>query len=675
MQTQVLEVTLKSPHPKQADFINSPAKRKVVRAGRRSGKTTGVAMMAVDKFLDGHRVLYAAPTSEQTDKFWFEVTTALDAPIKYRVYHINQTQRFIDLQGTEQRIKAKTAWNADTLRGDYADILILEEYQMMDPTAWDDVGAPMLLDNNGDAIFIYTPPRPGAKNQEKGPHARLMFKKAEQDTTGRWAAFHFTSHDNPHLSRAALDDIVHDMSPLAYRREIMAEDLDANPDALWSREVIENTRLKEAPDLGYVVVSVDPPAKQGKCGIIVGGRRQMDDGQMHAFVTADHSLRGKPGVWGRRVVTVYDLHKADRVIGEVNNGGDMVESTVKVAAGQRILPFKQIRASRGKMLRAEPVAALFREGRVHLVGEYETMEDQMCLAGDTLIATSHGQRPICEVCKGDLVWTRYGLKPVLWAGMTSPDAKVCQIEIDGFHNLVATVHHPVYNMKDGFVPMNELNIGDEIGVVTWTNLRQLADLVSMVNKLSGWDYVGAEREMAITVMEGGHYYIEPFGKSPMDPSQMECSSTIKMKTGGTATSPTLNLSPVNDMQNYTQSSIQIQEHWKSAGKNADIFGQIGKEKSLSVLNVVRPLAHGVCELSIVLGSVDGVCITDKKELDTRQPVYNLTVADEHEFFANDILVHNCNWVPGMDSPDELDAMVHLVTELLLLGRGWVRGAA
>lgn len=377
MKTQELIVKLKTPHEKQRGFIESDAKRKVVKAGRRSGKTTGVAMYAVDKFLRGKRILYAAPTQDQTDKFWLEVTVALNDPIKFGAYKMNQTRRYVEKPGTENRIKAKTAWNADTLRGDYADELILEEFQMMDPDAWDEVGAPMLLDNDGNAIFIYTPPKPGMKKQERGPHARLMYKKAEEDTSGRYEAFHFTSFDNPHLSQTALDDIIEDMSELAYKREILAIDMDDHPDALWDRQLIADSRMDKAPDLGYVAVSVDPPAKQGKCGIIVGGRREMGDGKMHAFITADHSLRGKPGVWGRRVVTAFDLHNADYVIGEVNNGGDMVESTVKVAAGDRIVPFKQVRASRGKLLRAEPVAALFREGLVHLIGEFERLEEQM----------------------------------------------------------------------------------------------------------------------------------------------------------------------------------------------------------------------------------------------------------------------------------------------------------
>lgn len=224
-----LIVRLRKPHDRQTEFIGHPAKRKIIRAGRRSGKTVGVAVLGVKAFLDGRRVLYAAPTSEQTDRFWYEVTRSLAEPTKAGIYHKNETEHFVELPGTEQRIKAKTAWNANTLRGDYADLLLLDEWQLMAEDTWEEVGAPMLLDNNGDAVFIYTPPSlhsSGVSKARDPRHASKLFKKAEEDKTGRWAAFHFASRENPHISVEALEDIAKDMSQLSYRQEILAEDVD-----------------------------------------------------------------------------------------------------------------------------------------------------------------------------------------------------------------------------------------------------------------------------------------------------------------------------------------------------------------------------------------------------------------------------------------------------------------
>lgn len=213
-----LEISLPRPHKAQASIRASRAKRKVIVAGRRGGKTTGAAMMAVEAMLRGRRVLEAAPTADQTSAFWDACCKFMAAPIRAGVVGKNDTNRL--LRFGEGRIRTKTAWDGDTLRGDHADLLILDEYSLMDRSVWDEVGAPMLLDNDGDAIFIFTPKR---RN-----HAYEHYRRANEDTTGRWGAWHFTSLDNPHLSREALAEITQDMTADAYRQEIMAEFLESS---------------------------------------------------------------------------------------------------------------------------------------------------------------------------------------------------------------------------------------------------------------------------------------------------------------------------------------------------------------------------------------------------------------------------------------------------------------
>ena len=274
--TQV-PITIPKPHKQQEGFINSPAKRKIIRAGRRGGKTVGSAILAVKHFLDGKRVLYAAPTSDQIDRFWTEVNRALNPAVEAKALYRNLTHHIIEVPGTENRIRAKTAWNADMLRGDYADLLILDEWQMMDEATWDEVGAPMLLDTNGDAVFIYTPPSLKTRrfSKAKDPqHAAKLFKRAQADESGRWAAFTFSSHENPHLSREALDEITQDMTALAYRQEVLAEDIDEVPGALWSRATIEDHRTNTHPgQLEYVITAIDPSVTSGgdEAGIITAG--------------------------------------------------------------------------------------------------------------------------------------------------------------------------------------------------------------------------------------------------------------------------------------------------------------------------------------------------------------------------------------------------------------------
>jgi len=375
--TNEFTIHLPRPHEKQLAFIESDAKRKIIRAGRRGGKTVGMSVCAVQKFLEGKRVLYAAPTSEQIDRFWTTITRALDEPIRGKVFAKNETEHVVELAGTEQRIRAKTAWNADTLRGDYADVLILDEFQLMNEEAWAVVGAPMMLDKNGDAIFIYTPPSLHSRSVTKAndpQHAAKMFKRAAQDTSGRWATFHFTSHDNPYLSQEALTDITGDMTALAYRMEIMAEDVDESPGALWRRLDIEKSRLLKAPDLARLVIGVDPSATStgDEAGIITMG---IADDELYTL--ADDSIQGSPLEWARIAVTAYHLHKADAIIAEANNGGEMVALTIKQVDPS--VNVRLVHASRGKQTRAEPISAMSEQGRDHHVGSFPALEDELCL--------------------------------------------------------------------------------------------------------------------------------------------------------------------------------------------------------------------------------------------------------------------------------------------------------
>jgi hypothetical protein len=370
-------VHLKRPHAHQAPFIESQAKRKVIRAGRRGGKTVGISIYAVNRFLAKRRVLYAAPTQDQIERFWTEVTTALVEPIEAGVFRKNETKHLIEVQGTEQRIRAKTAWNADTLRGDYADDLILDEFQLMNEDAWGIVGAPMLLDNNGDATFIYTPPSLHSRSASKADdpqHAAKLFKRAKADKTGRWQTFHFSSHANPHLSREALDEIASDMSALSKRMEIDAEDVDEAPGTLWQRAMIDKHRLQERRTYGRVVVAVDPTgtADGDECGIIGAGKRSDD-----FDVLADKSLHGRPEQWATAAVALYEDLEADCIVAEKNYGGEMVEYTLKTI--NKKVPVRLVSATRGKAVRAEPISAIYEQGRGHHVGYFPKLEDEMCL--------------------------------------------------------------------------------------------------------------------------------------------------------------------------------------------------------------------------------------------------------------------------------------------------------
>ena len=167
------------------------------------------------------------------------------------------------------------------------------------------------------------------------------------------------------------------------RQELQGELLMDTPGAFWSRQMIDALRITEAPQLDRIIVAVDPPVTSRRtsdaCGIIVAG---MVEGETPtATVLADWSIQGvSPRQWAARAVAAFTYHRADRLIAEVNQGGDMVETILRQIAPD--IPFRAVRASRGKAVRAEPVAALYEQGRVrHLAGSTHgltKLEDQMC---------------------------------------------------------------------------------------------------------------------------------------------------------------------------------------------------------------------------------------------------------------------------------------------------------
>jgi len=157
------------------------------------------------------------------------------------------------------------------------------------------------------------------------------------------------------------------------RQELAGEIVDDLAGALWTRALIERQRAAMVQGVARVVVGVDPPAAGGTCGIVVAALGT--DGR--AWLLDDASVTGqRPEQWARAVVKAADRWQADRVIAEVNQGGDMVVATLKSV--DAALPVLTVRASRGKVARAEPVAALYGEGRVFHAGVFPALEDQLC---------------------------------------------------------------------------------------------------------------------------------------------------------------------------------------------------------------------------------------------------------------------------------------------------------
>jgi predicted phage terminase large subunit-like protein len=160
------------------------------------------------------------------------------------------------------------------------------------------------------------------------------------------------------------------------RQELNAELLSDMPGALWQLAWLDRDRVAATPDLRRIIVAIDPAVSNhegsDETGIIVAGIAA----DKHVYVLDDLSGKYAPHEWASKAIAAYRKHRADRIIAEVNNGGAMVEATIR-ALDHRV-SFKAVHASRGKVVRAEPIAALYEQRKVHHVGNFPVLEDQMC---------------------------------------------------------------------------------------------------------------------------------------------------------------------------------------------------------------------------------------------------------------------------------------------------------
>ncbi len=164
------------------------------------------------------------------------------------------------------------------------------------------------------------------------------------------------------------------------RQELDGEIVDETPGALWTRAMIEAARVEAAPALKRIVVAVDPPTSSGPradaYNLVAAGLGEDE----RVYVLADATLeRARPDEWAQAAIALYRKLEADALVAEVNQGGEMVASVI--AAADPSVPVEQVRATRGKYLRAAPVAQLWEQGRARHVGAFPTLEDEMCAFG------------------------------------------------------------------------------------------------------------------------------------------------------------------------------------------------------------------------------------------------------------------------------------------------------
>lgn len=336
-------------------------------AGRGAGKTRSGAewVQWVANTHQGARIGLIAPTAADVRDVMVEGESGIMAiaPNAARPVYTPSLRRLTWPNGSQA-----TTYSADEperLRGPqhthlWADEMCSWRY----PATWDNALLGLRLGANPQVMVTTTPkPIPLLK--------KLVSDKTVHVTKG-------STYDNAaNLAPAFMAEIINRYEGTRLgRQELNAEILDDAPGALWNRAQLDALRVVKAPDLSRLVVAIDPAAtsrdSSDETGIIAVGRTI--DG--HYYVLDDKTLRASPHGWASAAVSLYHLLGADRIIAETNNGGEMVELTVRTV--DKEIPYRAVHASRGKQTRAEPIAALYEQGKVHHVGMFVDLEDQMC---------------------------------------------------------------------------------------------------------------------------------------------------------------------------------------------------------------------------------------------------------------------------------------------------------
>lgn len=334
-------------------------------AGRGSGKTRAGAEYALDHLEilgPKARVGIGAPTFAAARDVCAEGESGLItiAPDRFEYYNRSLGQArhvkggFVQFLGAEEPKR----WN-----GPQWTLLWADELALWDRRSWDQAQFGLRL-----------PPRPRAVVTTT-PKAEKFVR--ELSTLPGTIMTHATTFDNPHLAQTAVTRLTERYGGTRLgQQELEARWLLDTPGALWHHDQLDDLRVLTTPEFVRTVVAVDPAVTSGEesdeTGIIVAAKGV--DG--HGYVLGDRSCRLSPDGWAQRAVQAYHDSGAGRLVAEVNNGGDLVERVIRTVSPS--VSYKAVHASRGKRTRAEPVAALYEQGKVHHVGGFPQLEDQMC---------------------------------------------------------------------------------------------------------------------------------------------------------------------------------------------------------------------------------------------------------------------------------------------------------
>lgn len=451
--------------------------------------------------------------------------------------------------------------------------------------------------------------------------------------------------------------------------------------AIFNRANIHENRKAEAPELERIVIGIDPAVTDNEnsdhhgiavCGLGSDGR---------GYLLEDASLQGGPHQWATRAVAMFDLYEANAIVIEVNQGGDLLRHTLETV--RKGIPIIEVRATKGKHVRAEPISALYAINKISHIGTFNDLENQLCVEEGTLIETDRGQVPIEDVTLSDRVMTRNGLALIDWCGYTGEASSL--IEIETVNSVLrVTPCHPIYLPET-----NEFVTAES--VLISHNLLESRKWARMASLLRGEvDGMGKCQEATIATHIQDYFtekYLRRIQAQSLKASIFTTLTTI-LKTIALKTLshfPTPIIMPC--MSAWGLMSLTAQ----SQSANVSSAEQAPKQYDFTPANTVRksaicgdtdaanPRQHSSMDalsaaksLQQPIRTARNIALRNVRRVDLGKDtkrVYNITVAESGlpEYYANGILTHNCKFTnvgyDGDDSPDRAEAAIWAFTEL------------
>jgi len=340
----------------------------LMRSGRGGGKTRAGSEWVLQRVREGYRsIALVGKTASDVRDTMIELGES-------SIMKVARPKELPTYEPSKRRLTfpngaVAVAYNGDEpdqLRGPQHDSAWIDELAKFRyaEECWDNLLFGLRLGNNPQ-VFVTTTPRPI-------PIIRKLL--ASKDTID----VQFSTFENAeNLSPIFLEKIREKYEGTRLgRQELGGEILDDNPGALWQRGIIEAQRVQKPPFLTRIVVGVDPATTDNEdsdeTGIVAAGR----GADNHAYILGDFTIKGSPLQWAKETLKAYQLTNADRVVGEGNNGGKLVEVNIRTVAPN--IPYEMVWASRAKQIRAEPVSSIYEQGRGHHVGCFPMLEDEMC---------------------------------------------------------------------------------------------------------------------------------------------------------------------------------------------------------------------------------------------------------------------------------------------------------